>query len=358
MGALSLKRGGSTSRIVPPPPWGFEGAPLPATLSRPRRAARLRPPALPPRPLGIPRAAAARGAPARRERPGDDRAEAAHGEPPVDGQARELAQPARRNRLGEAPERSAKLQQPLTRLRRDGKERRALEERAAHERRDLVLHELEPVALDEIGLGQHDEAALDVQERADREVLARLGHHALVGGDDEHREVDAADAGEHVLHEALMPGDVDDLDDEARGLLEEGEPEVDRDPARLLLGQTVGVDAGERLHQRGLAVIDVARRADDDVLGHWSGGRAPGERRGWRAVGTTWLRRSGGRAPGARRGWRAVGTTWLRRSGGRAPGARRGWRAVGTTWLRRSGGGAARVVVRTRRASDARGEPE
>src|SRR2546425_5323045 len=96
-------------------------------------------------------------------------------------------------RSGEAPERSAKLQQPLTRLRRDGKERRALEERAAHERRDLVLHELEPVALDEIGLGQHDEAALDVQERADREVLARLGHHALVGGDDEHREVDAAD---------------------------------------------------------------------------------------------------------------------------------------------------------------------
>src|SRR2546427_5585958 len=358
MGALSLKRGGSTSRIVPPPPWGFEGAPLPATLSRPRRAARLRPPALPPRPLGIPRAAAARGRPSRRERPGDDRAEAAHGEHPVDGQARELAQPARRNRLGEAPERSAKLQQPLTRLRRDGKERRALEERAAHERRDLVLHELEPVALDEIGLGQHDEAALDVQERADREVLARLGHHALVGGDDEHREVDAADAGEHVLHEALMPGDVDDLDDEARGLLEEGEPEVDRDPARLLLGQTVGVDAGERLHQRGLAVIDVARRADDDVLGHWSGGRAPGARRGWRAVGTTWLRRSGGRAPGARRGWRAVGTTWLRRSGGRAPGARRGWRAVGTTLLRRSGGGAARVVVRSRRASDARGEPE
>src|SRR5207245_2231603 len=177
-----------------------------------------------------------------------------------------------------------------------------------------------------------------------------------------------------------MPGDVDDLDDEARGLLEEGEPEVDRDPARLLLGQTVGVDAGERLHQRGLAVIDVARRADDDVLGHWSGGRAPGARRGWRAVGTTWLRWSGGRAPGARRGWRAVGTTWLRWSGGRAPGARREWRAVGTTWLRwsggrapgarrggravgttwlrRSGGGAARVVVRTRRASDARGEPE
>src|SRR5207245_3652118 len=132
-----------------------------------------------------------------------------------------------------------------------------------------------------------------------------------------------------------MPGDVDDLDDEARGLLEEGEPEVDRDPARLLLGQTVGVDAGERLHQRGLAVIDVARRADDDVLGHWSGGRAPG----------------------ARRGWRAVGTTWLRRSGGRAPGARRGWRAVGTTWLRRRGGGAARVVVRSRSASDAQGRP-
>ena len=102
---------------------------------------------------------------------------------------------------------------------------------------------------------------------ADREVLARLGHHAFVGRDHQHRQIDAADAGQHVLDEALVAGNVDDLDGEAVRLLEEREAEVDRDAARLLLGQAVGVDAGQRLHERGLAVVDVPGGADDDVRG-------------------------------------------------------------------------------------------
>jgi hypothetical protein len=36
-------------------------------------------------------------------------------------------------------------------------------------------------------------------------------------------------------------------------------------PARLLLGQRSGVDPGERLHEGGLAVVDVAGGADHDV---------------------------------------------------------------------------------------------
>ena len=61
------------------------------------------------------------------------------------------------------------------------------------------------------------------------------------------------------------PGHVDDLDHEAARLLEEGEAEVDGDAARLLLGQAVGVGAGERLDQRRLAVVDVAGGAHHDV---------------------------------------------------------------------------------------------
>ena len=38
--------------------------------------------------------------------------------------------------------------------------------------------------------------------------------------------------------------------------------ERDRDAARLLLGQPVGVDAGERAHERGLAVVDVPGGAE------------------------------------------------------------------------------------------------
>ena len=105
-----------------------------------------------------------------------------------------------------------------------------------------------------------------MQQRADGEVLARLRHHALVGGDHQQGEVDAADARQHVLDEALVAGHVHDLDREPVGLLQEGEAEVDRDAARLLLGQPVGVGAGERLDERRLAVVDVAGGADDDVL--------------------------------------------------------------------------------------------
>ena len=46
--------------------------------------------------------------------------------------------------------------------------------------------------------------------------------------------------------------------------LEVREPEVDGDPALLLFLQPVGIDAGQRAHERALAVIDVAGRADDD----------------------------------------------------------------------------------------------
>ena len=48
----------------------------------------------------------------------------------------------------------------------------------------------------------------DLEQPADLKVLARLGHDRLVGGDDEHRQVDAAGAGEHVLDEPLVPGHV------------------------------------------------------------------------------------------------------------------------------------------------------
>ena len=45
-----------------------------------------------------------------------------------------------------------------------------------------------------------------------------------------------------------------------------GEAEVDRDTARLLFRQAIGVGAGQRLDQRALAVIDVAGGGDDEML--------------------------------------------------------------------------------------------
>ena len=101
------------------------------------------------------------------------------------------------------------------------------------------------------------------EQPADREVLARLRHHRLVGGDDEQDRVDPAGARQHVLHEALVPGHVHERHVEPADLRVR-EPEIDRDPARLLFLQPIGIGAGQRLDQRALAVVDVPGGADDD----------------------------------------------------------------------------------------------
>ncbi len=123
-------------------------------------------------------------------------------------------------------------------------------------------------------------------------MLARLGHDTLIGGHDEHGKVDTADAGEHVLDEALVPRHVDDPDLLAVGETEPGKAEIERHLALFLFFQPVGIDAGERLHQRRFSVVYVARRADDVHAGSYgaenttaggpeaaSGYASPGRRR-------------------------------------------------------------------------------
>ena len=68
--------------------------------------------------------------------------------------------------------------------------------------------------------------------------------------------------GDHRAHEALVAGHVDHRQPAAGRQRQLRVAELDRDPARALLGQPVGVDAGQRADQRGLAVIDVARGAE------------------------------------------------------------------------------------------------
>ena len=59
-----------------------------------------------------------------------------------------------------------------------------------------------------------------------------------------------------------MPGNVDQREAAPVGQLERRVAEVDRDPARLLLRETVGVLAGERADEPRLAVVDVPGGAD------------------------------------------------------------------------------------------------
>ena len=65
-----------------------------------------------------------------------------------------------------------------------------------------------------------------------------------------------------------MAGHVDHRQPTAVRELEGRVAEVDRNAARLLLRQPVGVLAGQRPHEPRLAVVDVPRGAEDEVLAH------------------------------------------------------------------------------------------
>ena len=200
------------------------------------------------------------------QRAGDHRAEAFHGEDAVDGQAEVAGGVLLRHRGGDARQFAAQFVQAGAgggTHRHDG---RAFQERAGDQLLHFQAHQSEDVGIHQIGLGERDDAARNAQQAADIEVLAGLRLDGFVGGDHEQHQVDAADAGQHVLDEALVAGNVDEAQAQGGRELQVGEAEVDGDAAALLFFQAVGVDAGERFDQRGLAVVDVAGGADDDVL--------------------------------------------------------------------------------------------
>ena len=118
--------------------------------------------------------------------------------------------------------------------------------------------------------------ALDAQQLADREMLARLRHHPLVGGDDQQDEVDAADARQHVLHEALVARARRRCRASARRASSRwAKPRsmvMPRAFSSLRRSVSMPVSAWTR---RRLAVVDVAGGADDDVAHGGRTRRAP-----------------------------------------------------------------------------------
>ena len=104
------------------------------------------------------------------------------------------------------------------------------------------------------------------EQRADFQVLPGLGHDPLVRGYHQQHQVHAADSGDHGPDETLVAGDVNDPEAQVPRQFQVGEAELDGNAARLLLLQAVRVDAGQRLHQRGLAVIDMPGGAENQML--------------------------------------------------------------------------------------------
>ena len=87
----------------------------------------------------------------------------------------------------------------------------------------------------------------------------------IVGRDHQQHTVHAQYPGEHIGQEPLVPRHIDEPDGDAVRQHRMREAKVDGHAAPLLLGEAVGVDAGQGAQERRLAVVDVTGGADDDA---------------------------------------------------------------------------------------------
>ncbi len=180
---------------------------------------------------------------ARRDGSGGDGAEAAERKGAVERQAEIAVRGAGRDGGRDVEEALAQFLQSQTSEGVDRDDGSAFQERAANEIFDFQFDEFDEVGVDQAGLGKNYQAAGNSEQAANVEMLASLGHDGLVGGYDEKCEIDAAGAGEHVLDEPLMAGNVDDGETERRGEIEMSETEIDGNATLFFFFEAVGVDA-------------------------------------------------------------------------------------------------------------------
>src|SRR5205807_2377662 len=98
---------------------------------------------------------------------------------------------------------------------------------------------------------------------------------AIVRGDHHQVQVNSCGARDHRADEPLVSRHVDHRQRPARRERHRRIAELDRDPAGALLRQAIGVDSGEGMDQRRLAVVNVSRCSERQGLAGATGWRRP-----------------------------------------------------------------------------------
>ena len=90
-----------------------------------------------------------------------------------------------------------------------------------------VVDQLQPLGVDQVRFGQYDYSCRDLQQIHDGQVLAGLGHHTFVCGDDKHDGVQSSDPGQHVLDEVAVARHIHDAHRLPIGQGQPGEAQID-----------------------------------------------------------------------------------------------------------------------------------
>lgn len=139
---------------------------------------------------------------------------------------------------------------------------RVFEERAAREVREFLFDEVGHALFDEIDFRHDHETAGQPEDAHDLEVLARLRHHGVVGGDDEHDDVESRRTRHHVSDEPFVPGNVDETDLTSGGRRVFRVPQIDRESALAFFLESIGIRSRQRFDEARLSMVDMARGAD------------------------------------------------------------------------------------------------
>ncbi len=127
------------------------------------------------------------------------------------------------------------------------------------------FHFRKAVGRGKVGFGNDGNTAPDAEQIDDCQMFAGLRHDAVIGGDNQHDEIDARRPGQHRMHELLVPRHVDKAQYIlfVAGQRQIGKAEIDGNAPRLFLFQPVRIHLCKRAHQRGLAMVDMPRRSND-----------------------------------------------------------------------------------------------
>ena len=96
-------------------------------------------------------------------------------------------------------------------------------------------------------------------------MFARLRLDGLVSGNRQKHQIDSRRAGQHVAHEFFVAGYIHKTKAHSR-FIQKCETQIDRDAAAFFFFQTVGICAGQCLHEGRLAVINMSGSPDNDVF--------------------------------------------------------------------------------------------
>ena len=199
----------------------------------------------------------------------DYRPESFHREHAVNGQPRQRCRIFGRNFGCDFHQRLLQFLQSRASERTHWNNRRIcrVKKRAPQKILDFQSHHFERIAIHHVRLGEYRDAAANREQAADVKVLAGLRLNGFIRRNHQQHQVNSTHARQHVAHKALMPRHVDKAQAQRlasrRRQFQMRKADINRNAATLLFLQAVGINAGQRLYQRGFAVVDMPCCAND-----------------------------------------------------------------------------------------------